>query len=106
MRPHDLIALDFARVCARLAEFAASAPGKETCLALRPTSDREAAERECERAWSCHRLLEQQGDPPLHAVADIRPHLRSAAHPGFVLDGKSLLEIRTVLETLKKVSTF
>ncbi len=106
MRPHDLTALDFGRVCARLADFAVSAPGKETCLALKPARERAVAERECARAWSCHRLLEQHGEPPLHAVADIRPHLRSAAHPGFVLDGKSLLEIRNVLETMAKVSGF
>jgi DNA mismatch repair protein MutS2 len=106
MRARDLVALELPRVYARLSEFAASAAGREACLALQPSSDRGGCEREVGRTWDCHRLLEQVGQPPLSALEDIRPHLRRAAHPGFVLDGKALVEVRAVLEVARGVGAF
>src|SRR5215468_3481649 len=101
VRPRDLLALEFPRVCARLADFAASSAGQDRCRALTPVSDHRAADAALERAWQCFRLLEQYGDPPLQAFADVRPHLRSAAHEGFALDGKTLVAVRQTLETIR-----
>jgi DNA mismatch repair protein MutS2 len=103
MRPRDLVALDFPRVCARIADFAVSHAGREACHALAPTPEPAAAEERLERAWASFRLFEERGDPPLGEFADIRPHLGAAAHDGFVLDGKALVEIRHVLETARRV---
>ena len=49
VRPRDLLALEFPRVCARLAEFAASSAGQERCRALTPT-DRSRRRRRGARA--------------------------------------------------------
>jgi len=106
MRPRDLTALEFPRVCARLAEFAVSAPGKEACLGRTPTADRATAEREIERTAQALRLLETHGDAPLTGFPDVRPHLRTAAHEGFVLDGKALVEVGTVLTVARELSVF
>lgn len=106
MRPRDLSALDFPRLCARLADFAVSATGKEACLGLRPTDDRAAADRALEEAWQCFRLTERHGDPPLAAFPDIRGHLRRAAHEGFVLDGRALLDVRAVLGAGRAVAAY
>ena len=106
VRTRDLLALEFPRVCARLGEFAASSAGQERCRALTPTADRAAADAALERAWQCFRLLEQHGDPPLHAFADVRPHLRSAAHEGFALDGKTLVAVRHTLEIIRAVGAY
>jgi len=106
VRPRDLLALEFPRVCARLADFAASSAGQDRCRALTPVSDHSAADAALERAWQCFRLLEQYGDPPLQAFADVRPHLRSAAHEGFALDGKTLVAVRQTLETIRMAGAY
>ena len=62
---------------------------------------RDAADAALERTWQCFRLLDQHGEPPLRALPDVRPHLRSAAHEGFALDGKTLVAVRRTLEALR-----
>ncbi|MBX3028333.1 Smr/MutS family protein [bacterium] len=106
MRPRDLVALDFPRVTARLAELAASPAGRERCRTLAPIADRAAADRALDRAWELHRLLERHGDPPLPAFADVRPQLRSAAHEGFVLDGRALVAVRDTLAAIRAAGAF
>jgi DNA mismatch repair protein MutS2 len=106
VRPRDLRALDFPRVTARVADFAASSAGQERCRAIAPIADRAAADAALEAAWQLHRLLERHGDPPLPGFADVRPQLRSAAHEGFVLDGKTLVAVRDTLAAIRAVGTF
>jgi DNA mismatch repair protein MutS2 len=106
VRPRDLLALEFPRVCARLAEFAASSAGAERCRAVLPVTDRVLADTALERTWQCFRLLEQHGEPPLRSFADVRPHLRSAAHEGFALDGKTLVAVRETLATIRSVGAY
>jgi DNA mismatch repair protein MutS2 len=106
MRSRDLSALDFPRVIARVADFAASSAGQERCRALVPTADRAAADAALDRAWELHLLLERHGDPPLPGFADVRPQLRSAAHEGFVLDGRALVAVRDTLAAIRSVGAF
>jgi DNA mismatch repair protein MutS2 len=106
MRDRDLAALEFPRVLARLADFAASEAGKEACRAMRPVADEAVAAGEVERAWQCFRLLDRQGALPSTAFPELRPHLRTAAHEGFVLDGKALLEIRNAIAAMREIGTF
>jgi DNA mismatch repair protein MutS2 len=106
MRPRDLDALELPRVLARLADFAASTAGKEACRALRPSLDPVVAEREVERTWQCFRLLEEHGEPALCAFPDVRGHLRTAAHEGYVLDGRSLVEVRVTLRCVRELGVF
>ncbi len=106
MRPRDLLALEFPRVAARIADFAASSAGQARCQALAPTADRAAAESALERADQLVRLLEARGDPPLGAFADVRANLRSAAHEGFTLDGKALVAVRATLTAIRGVAAF
>jgi DNA mismatch repair protein MutS2 len=106
VRPRDLAALEFPRVCDRVAALAASSAGRECCRALRPLTDRTAADAALERTWQCHRLLEQYGDPPLGSFADVRANLRAAAHEGFALDGAALVAIRAALDTIRAVGAY
>ncbi|MGD9763342.1 MAG: endonuclease MutS2 [Candidatus Binatia bacterium] len=106
MRPRDLLALEFPRVCARIADFAVSSAGQARCRALTPTADRAEADAALERAWQLFRLLEQYGDPPLPPFADVRAHLRSAAHEGFALEGKALVEVRSTLSAIRTTGAF
>ncbi|HEX7406448.1 MAG TPA: endonuclease MutS2 [Candidatus Binatia bacterium] len=106
MRPRDLAALEFDHVRNRLADFACSPAGKDACGALVPTGERGQAEPALEAAWQCFRLLEQQGNIPLSEFPDIRASLRTAAREGAVLDGKALVEIRSVLTVLHDTRAF
>jgi DNA mismatch repair protein MutS2 len=106
MRARDLAALEFPRVCAQLSTFAASTAGQGACLALQPTADVLAAHDRIDRTRACVDLIEEHGAPLLDAFADIRPHLRTAAHEGFVLDGKALVEVRELLRAAREIGAF
>jgi DNA mismatch repair protein MutS2 len=106
MRPRDLAALEFEHVRNRLADFAGSPGGKEACRALWPANDRATVQRALETTWECLQLIEQHGNLPLGGFPDIRAALRSATHEGFILDGKSLLDIRTVLAAAQATRAF
>jgi DNA mismatch repair protein MutS2 len=106
MRPRDLAALEFDHVRNRLADFACSPAGKDACGVLVPTGERGQAEPALEAAWQCFRLLEQQGNIPLSEFPDIRASLRTAAREGAILDGNSLVEIRSVLAVLQDTRVF
>ena len=97
MRPRDLAALEFDHIRNRLADFACSPAGKEACRTLAPSPDRAVVGRALDAVWQCFRLIEEQGDLPLREFADLRGPLRRAAHEGAVLDGPSLVGVRTVL---------
>jgi DNA mismatch repair protein MutS2 len=106
MRPRDLTALEFDQVRSRLADFARSLAGKELCHALVPSVDRVTVARTLDATHQCVRLLDAHGELPLGAFADIRAALRTASHEGFVLDGRSLLDIRSVLEGVRVTRAF
>jgi len=106
MRPRDLTALEFDHVRNRLADFAYSPAGKETCRSLTPSTDRATVTRALDAAWQCFRLIEEHGDLPLREFADLRAALRSAVHEGAVLDGSSLVAIRTMLGIAHAVRAF
>jgi DNA mismatch repair protein MutS2 len=106
VRQRDLKALEFEVVVNRVADFAVSPGGKEACRSLSPTPNRELAAAMLESTWQCLRLIEQSGLIPLGEFPDIRASVNRAAHEGFVLDGKSLVDIRTVMQTARAVQVF
>ena len=106
MRPRDLLALQFPRVCARVAELAASSAAQERCRALVPVAARDEADAALERTWQMFRLVEQHGDPPLVALVDVQPALRSAAHEVFALDGKTLVDVRQTLAAIRTIAAY
>ncbi len=106
MRERDLDALSFGAVCRRVADFAGSDAGKERCRGLRPDLSQSDAELALDQARDFVRVVEWHGRPPLSAFPDIRKHLRGACLDGFVLDGQSLVEVRSVLECLQRCRVF
>lgn len=99
VRPRDLHALEFDQVCRRLSEFAASPGGQDACRTLAPVADPVAATAALAAVDQCYRLTESHGALPLAAFHDVRAALHSATHPGFALDGKTLVEVLGLLET-------
>lgn len=106
MRPRDLDALDFAAVCRRTADFAASRLGLESCMALHPLALRGDAELALDQATDMLRLVTRHGPPPLSAFPDIREHLRLAAIDGFTLTGEALVEVRAVIDCLQRCAAY
>lgn len=106
MRPRDLAALELDRVRRRVADFARSPAGKQACGELQPHTERPAVSRALEATHQCCRLMETHGDLPLGEFPDIRASVRSATREGFVLDGASLVEIRSVLDAAEAVRGF
>jgi DNA mismatch repair protein MutS2 len=106
MRPRDLTALEFDHVRHRLADFACSPPGRAACRAIVPSADRDTVQRALDAVWQCRRLIDEQGRLPLQEFPDITAALRTAAHEGAVLDGPSLVGIRTVLAVAQATRAF
>lgn len=106
MRERDLDSLDFAAVCRRTADFAASAVGAESCIALRPLPRRADAELVLDQTADMLRLITAHGRPPLAGFPDIREHLRAAGLEGYALDGEALVEVRAVLDCLHRCAAY
>lgn len=106
MRPRDLQALEFPLVLRRLSDFAQSPGGKQACLDLEPSTDETFAHASLDLAWQCFRLTEKHGRIPLSDFPDVREAMRKAAHPGFILDGAALVEIRRVLDCARRCRAY
>lgn len=106
MRPHDLAALEYPRVLDKLAGFAQSAAGAAACRALLPLTEAEAVAIALERTWQVYRLREAEALLPSTGVPDIAPHLKTACHEGFILDGIRLVEVRKVLAAGRDLGVF
>ncbi len=102
VRPRDLDALEFDRVRTQLATFACSTAGQEACSAIAPSSTLATACAELDRTWQYTRWLDHHATSPIAEFPDVRPALKSAAHPGFVLDAASLLAVRDVLQVAQR----
>lgn len=106
MRPRDLEALAFPVVLDALAALTVSAPGADACRALRPATDKAAAEAALERQWSVFRITETSGSLPLAPFADVRESLALAGHEGAILAGERLVEVRAVLRQVRVARQF
>lgn len=106
MRPRDLKALEFHTVVNRIAQFAISPGGQNACRSLSPARDLTQASHWLDTTWDAFRLIERNGPLPLGEFADIRAAIGRATHEGFILDGPSLVSIRTVLQVARDVHAF
>lgn len=102
MRERDLKALEFDQVRQRLSELASSPGGKHACLRLHPSPEADVVAAALDLAWQYFRKTEQHGRISLGDFPDVRAALRQAAHPGFVLDGPSLVAVLTVLDSARR----
>lgn len=106
MRQHDLDALEFPALLERLSGFARSPAGVRACRALRPSTEPSEVERRLEETEECLRLLEREGTLPPTDVPDLESVLARASHGGFVLDGRSLVDVRKLLEITARLRSF
>jgi len=96
MEEKDLETLEFPKILERLARHAASPPGKELALKLRPTADEAEVRERLEETREARALLGVKADAALAEVRDIRP-LLSRAEKGEALLPPEFLEVRRTL---------
>jgi len=106
VRERDLEALEFDLVRQRLSGLALSPGGKQACLRLTPSPEREIAAAALDLAWQCFSLTEKHGRIALGEFPDVRAALHQAAHPGFILDGPGLVQVLTVLDSARRARAF
>lgn len=106
MRDRDLRALEFDKVLNLVAGHAASEPGRDATLRLRPAT---AAAEVRERLRATAEMVELRahaGSLPMQSFADQRNLLLVASRSGAVLDGASLLLIRDFVLASRHVAGF
>lgn len=105
MRPVDLANLEFSRLLEAVARHAASAAGREACLALSPETSPVAVREELTRVDELRAITEDE-PAPLGDFPDIRPALAVSGTPGARLSGRELLEIAGTLGAVRQLRSF
>jgi DNA mismatch repair protein MutS2 len=88
--------LEYPKIIARLAGYAAFSASAALARALRPTNDLELARERQARTSEARRLLSEQADVGIGGAHDIRPQLNLAERGG-VLTPEEILEIQVTL---------
>lgn len=104
MNTHTLGVLDFERVLGLVAERAASTPGRQALLALRPRTDPAAVAAELDRVRQTMEFVaDRSGWAPM-AFDDLRGVLTRLATPGSVLDGAELHRVGILLAASRELA--
>ena len=88
MDPRALELLELPEILDRLAAAAASEPGRERALALRPSGDEDEVAARQALTTEAIALLEQSAEPDLGAVRDVRPLAEIAGRGGTSTPGR------------------
>ena len=102
MNEKYLRVLEYNKILARLSEFAVSQPGKSLALKTVPSSDFEEVKRLQQRTEEALSVIAYTGGNPISEFPDVGEYLKLAAI-GSTLSMKALLEIASVLKTLRLV---
>ncbi len=106
MRDRDLRALEFDKVLVLVAGYAASEPGREATLGLRPSLDAVAVRDLLRATAEMAELRAHAGSLPMQEFSDQRNLLLAASRAGAVLDGVSLVTIRDFVLASRHVAGF
>jgi DNA mismatch repair protein MutS2 len=103
MSDHALGVLEFERVLERVAERAASEPGKRRVRALRPRTSRDAVVRELARVDAVMRLVAERPEWAMPTVPDIGEPIRRLGVAGSVLEASELHAVGVLLASSRAV---
>jgi len=106
VRERDLKSLEFDKVLALVAGFAASEPAREEIAALRPATDPAEVRERLRASAEMAELRRHAGSIPISEFSDIRGLILAAAREGAVLDGESLVKIRDFVLNSRHLSSF
>lgn len=106
MRERDLKALEFDKVVGLLSGLAASQPGRDALVELRPASDAVEVRRRLHVVAELVDLRSHSGSLPLDEFLDQRALLLAAAPENAVLGGLALVQIRDFVITARTAEAF
>ncbi|MDY4755637.1 MAG: endonuclease MutS2 [Candidatus Faecousia sp.] len=101
----SLMKLELDQVLELLAECAGSQGGKESCRALRPSSDLEEVQLMLQQTTAASDLCTRKGNPAFSNVCDVSPSLERADRGGS-LQPKELLSIGGVLRCARTIKGY
>ncbi len=97
--------LELPQVLELLADCAATEEGRETCLSLRPMTDRDDVERAQKETSAAVKMLVLRGSPGFSGVRPVGPSLQRADMGGS-LSTRELLDIAAVLRCARSVGEY
>ncbi len=102
MNEHALKVLEYDRIKALVAKYAASALGKSVCEKMAPLSDREKIVATIAQTSEMKRVLAVHEHFPIAGLRDVRPHLKKMREQGHPLEPA---EFRDIYDTLSNGAT-
>ncbi|HUT36683.1 MAG TPA: endonuclease MutS2 [Planctomycetota bacterium] len=97
MDPHSLEVLEYAKVKAMLAGYAACSLGKAAVQDLQPLTDAAAVRRAIGETSELRELLQRRGRLPVAGMTDVRPAIRGTQEGERAIEPSTLLDIRGTL---------
>ncbi len=105
MDPSALRTLEYAKVIARLAEYASTQRGRELIEALQPSSDRLQVQQELDYTENAVTVLRQAPSIPFGGIRDLRQTM-GRARVGGGLSGEELLAVASTLRAARLMKGF
>jgi DNA mismatch repair protein MutS2 len=106
MRERDLKSLEYDKVLAIVAGFAASESGRDATLALRPSLDAVEVRERLRASAEMMELRGHAGSVPIGSFADQRGIILAASRIGAVLDGASMVFMRDFVLASRTAAAF
>lgn len=100
-----LTTLEFDKICAMLADCAATEGAKALCLCLVPSSDEVEIARRLQRTTDARRLSDAKGMPPFGSVRDVSGACERA-EKGAMLSTRELLDVARLLHSARALTDY
>ena len=103
MDPHSLSLLEYDKVKAMLASYAACSLGRAEAARLAPLTDPERIRRAIAETTEVRGLLERRGRLPMAGMTDLRPLIAATEEAEKPLEPQNLLELRNTLVAAREL---
>ena len=105
MDDKELITLEYVKIIENLASFACTYLGKELCLALKPSNNKEEVQRELAITTEMTELFTHIGNAPIAEIAPIMLSLKEL-ESNLTLSAKELFDISAILKLVRILKTY
>jgi len=106
MDTHTLTVLEFDKILTFLKHYVTSPQGTRLCKRLTPLYNCQEIKRLLSEVTEMREVLNTYDEIPIHGIKDIEDLVNRTRVEGFYLEPQQLQEIRSTLETGRKIKTF